>query len=250
MTLAWSSSINKKSPPLHNVPASVKVKLDEVWQKSYAELYEPTTNEATSLQDTVEEVLELFQDQDKTLVHLRHVWMALILAVVVEPTIKYYQPENTIPDQTIEKMSAWLLKTIKAEINSEIPFDFDPPADVLNICSVSAKQIEEFQTLHEVLNVYTNAIKTLNPKQSLEALIDILDDCLEGYAVFPGSYGRRELFNWWLLDVVPATWNLLPPSSMYAVESLPNRDNIRSHQMKILQAISFRNIEYRRFEIN
>ncbi len=235
---------------MHNIPASMKVKLTEVWQKSYAELYEPRTNESTSLQDTVEEVLELFQDQDKTLGHLRHVWMALILALVVEPTIKYYQPENTIPDQTIEKMSAWSLKNIKAEINSEIPFDFDPAADVLNICSVSAKQIEEFQTLHEALNVYTDAIKTLNPKQSLEALIDILDNCLEGYAVFPGSYGRSELFNWWLLDVVPATWNLLPPSSIYALESLPNRDNIRSDQMKILQAISFRNVEHRRFEIN
>jgi len=81
-------------------------------------------------------------------------------------------------------------------------------------------------------------MKTLDPDQSLAALIDILDDCLEGYAIFPGSYGRRDLLNWWLLDVVPATWHLLPPSSVYIVESLPDREKIGLEQMETLKKIS------------
>jgi hypothetical protein len=53
-----------------------------------------------------------------------------------------------------------------------------------------------------------------------ETLLEILDDCLEGYAIFPGSQGRRDLFNWWLLEVVPATWCLQFPESIYRINSI------------------------------
>jgi hypothetical protein len=61
---------------------------------------------------------------------------------------------------------------------------------------------------------------------------------LEGYAIFPGSYGRRELFDWWLLDVVPASWYLLPPNSIYSIDKLENGKNIAFRQMHKLQKIS------------
>jgi hypothetical protein len=36
----------------------------------------------------------------------------------------------------------------------------------------------------------------------------MVDDCLQGYAIVPGSEGRRSVFNWWLHVVVPAAWAL------------------------------------------
>jgi hypothetical protein len=212
-------------------------------QKPYAELYEPTTDEATSLQDSLEEILELFQDGNRTLSHLRYVWMALILAIVVKPTVEYYQSDNSIPDETIEEMALWLLRTIKAGIRPETPsvkiIDFMKYSGVSSISSSFSKKLEGFQVLYEALDVYVNAIKTLDEDQSLEALIDILDDCLEGYAIFPGSDGRRNLLSWWLLDVVPATWHLVSPSYVYVVDGLPNREKIVLAQMKTLKAISY-----------
>jgi hypothetical protein len=68
--------------------------------------------------------------------------------------------------------------------------------------------------------------------------LDILDDCLEGYAIFPGSYGRRELFDWWLLEVVPASWYLFPPSSIYFINELANEKIIVCRQMEKLEKIS------------
>jgi hypothetical protein len=100
-------------------------------------------------------------------------------------------------------------------------------------------KIPTFQVLYEALDVYRNAIKALDPNQSLEALLDILDDCLEGYAIFPGSYGRRELFDWWLLDVVPASWYLLAPSSIYSINELAHEKYITSRQIEKLEKISF-----------
>jgi hypothetical protein len=92
--------------------------------------------------------------------------------------------------------------------------NLDEPLDFTNIFSEDNK-IASFQVVYEALDVYKNAVKVLDPNQSLEALLNILDDCLEGYAIFPGSQGRRELFNWWLLEVVPASWSLSVPRYMY-----------------------------------
>jgi len=234
MTLIWSSSVNKNLALLNDIPDYLQVKLDEVWQKTYVELYEPITDKPTSLQDDLEEILELFQDGNRKLGHLRHVWMALILAIAVQPTIEYYQPDCSFPAETIEEITLWLLRTIEAGISSKIP-----PVKTLSNISVSfSEKLEGFQVLYEALDVYVNAMKTIDRDQSLAALIDILDDCLEGYAIFPGSDGRRDLLNWWLLDVVPATWHLLPPSSVYVLESLPDREKIGLEQMETLKKIS------------
>ena len=60
----------------------------------------------------------------------------------------------------------------------------------------------------------------INWLKDKEALLEILDDCLEGYAIFPGSQGRRDLFNWWLLEVIPAAWCLRFPESIYTIKGI------------------------------
>jgi hypothetical protein len=243
MTLAWSSSTDIRLSLLQNLPNYLQVAINKVWQQHYEELYESEADGTASLQDALDEVLQLFQGSPQTLCHLRYVWMALILALVVQPTIEYYQPHNSIPRKTISQISFWLLETLGRAISPEsqsaennktkLP---DATSEVLNL--FSDKRLESFQVLYEALDVYKSAILTLKPNQSLEALFDILDDILEGYAIFPGSYGRRELFDWWLLDVVPATWYLRPPNSIYVIDELPNKEDIKSHQISTLEQIS------------
>jgi hypothetical protein len=191
------------------------------WENRYEELYEP--NGTLLLEDALNQVLNSFQGGNHLLSQLRCVWMALTLAVVVEPTVKYYQPDSSIPEEAIKRLKEWFLKTLIQildpnkqlnggfeNIESITSVDFNSLLSIQNVQNVSS-----FQVLSEALNVYINAVKTLEPDHSLEALLNILDDCLEGYAIFPGSYGRRELFNWWLLDVVPSCWYLIPPDPAY-----------------------------------
>lgn len=247
MNLEWSGLTNKEL--LCNMPDSLQCVLKKVWHQHYEELYEPETEVTTSLSDAINEVLGLFQDTNQTLAHLRYVWMALILAIVVEPTIQYYQPSSSIPENTIKRMSFWLSDTLvnifdsnqqsiefislnhQDEIDSIIK-------DIKNNYKFNDSKLTSFQIWQEALDVYSNAIKTLDFNQSLEALSEILDDCLEGYAIFPGSNGRRELFDWWLLEVVPASWYLLHPNSIYVVNNLENRERIVIRQMKKLKSIS------------
>ena len=82
------------------------------------------------------------------------------------------------------------------------------------------KQSEGTQAIDEALDVFRNGVRILDINQARTALLEMLDDCLEGYAVFPGSQGRRDLFNWWLLEVVPATWCLQLPKLVYTINGL------------------------------
>lgn len=230
---------------LRQLPESIQGTLSRVWQQHYEELYEPEEEDAASLKDALDEILEVFQSNNQTLSHIRYVWMALILASVVEPTVEYYQPLNLIPQKTISKIELWLLENLEKMLDSKRKFsnalreeEFNAIVDGIQI-DYTNKKVPNFQIIFEALDVYMSAIKTLDYNQSLEALLDILDNCLEGYAIFPGSHGRRELFDWWLLEVVPASWYLLPPSSIYSVDKLGNEKNKGFCQMNKLNEISF-----------
>jgi hypothetical protein len=244
MTLEYSGFTNKEL--LCNMPDSFKAVLKKVWLQHYEELYEPETDGTTSLSHALNEILELFKDSNQTLTHARYVWMALILALVVEPTIKYYQPSNSIPEKVIEQITFWLSKNLANTFESEKYFtsvtnknELDIIVNQINHSSnFNDSKLSSFQIWNEALDVYSNTIRTLDFNQSLEALLEILDDCLEGYAIFPGSQGRRKLFDWWLLEVVPASWFLLPPGSIYTIDNLANRDSIVISQMKTLKSIS------------
>jgi len=237
MAFQWRNSIykqltrNRQSLLLH-LPASLQKAMITAWNQHYEELYESESDGTVLLEDALGEILNSFQSSNRTLMQLRYVWMALTLAVVVEPTIKYYQPDNPIPEDTINKLTKWLLKTI-AELfypKEQVNQDFENVVTNISVDinhTFSDKKISSFQVFSEALDVYISAVNALEPSHSLQALLDILDDCLEGYAIFPGSYGRRDLFNWWLLDVVPSCWHLLPPTSVYSLNDLADDD---SHQ--------------------
>ncbi|CAN1210815.1 hypothetical protein TUMEXPCC7403_11495 [Tumidithrix helvetica PCC 7403] len=243
MISTWSNSIDKTSSLICKLPNSFQGRLGVVYQQHYEELYESEAGGTTSLQDALNDILSLFhiQSSSPTLSHLRYVWMALILASVVEPTVKYYQPDNSIPEKTMNRLSLWLIETLTEMLSDKNRFSREAKKEEENNILDSSQffsennKISSFQVLYEALDVYKNAIEVLDPKQALEALRDILDDCLEGYAIFPGSYGRRELFDWWLLDVVPASWCLVAPNSIYST----NEKHIASDRIDKLQEISF-----------
>lgn len=244
MTLEDSSVTEKRLSLLRQLPESIQGTLSRVGQQHYEELYEPEAENAASLQDALDEILEVFQSNNQTLSHIRYVWMALILASVVEPTVQYYQPLNLIPQKTISKIELWLLETLEKMLDSKKKFsnalreeEFNALVDGIKL-DYTNKKVANFQIIFEALDVYMSAIKTLDYNQSLESLLDILENCLEGYAIFPGSHGRRELFDWWLLEVVPASWYLMPPSSIYSLDKLGNEKNKGFCQMNKLEEIS------------
>jgi hypothetical protein len=169
-------------------------------------LTHPTNNKILlSSQVRESQILETFKKEDGALWHSRYINMASILAMAVQPTVKAYDHN----DKRTEQVFQWIDKYRKTQ---EIPSS-ETIHNLFPVVSFGS------QALDEALDVFKNVLRVLNPFQAKEALLEILEDCLEGYAIFPGSQGRRDLFNWWLLEVVPAAWCSQTPQFIY---TLPN----------------------------
>lgn len=196
----------------------------------YEELYEKESDGSILLEKALFDILNSFKSDNSLLTQLRYVWMALILVLLVEPTIKYYQPNNSIPERTIKRLMFWLLLNIAEVSKSKNKSNRYSKTDVDYFLSIDKtnffvdREIPSLQILSEALDVYISAIKLLEPDYSLQTLLDILDNCLEGYAIIPGSGGRRQLFDWWLQDIVPSVWYLRPPTSVGLLNELTGND--------------------------
>jgi len=227
---------------LNIIPEEMQLLFSQIKLEHYEELYEPEADGTDSLQDALKKVLELIQHRDKKLAYYRYLWMTLILILVVEPTLEYYDSNNLLPKQVINLISSVLQNNINSKINTKIIDNNALDKLITEILKSHESYFQNkeanFQEINEALDVFYNAMKVIKYDQSVEAILEILYDCLEGYAIFPGSYGRRELFDWWLLDVVPASYNLLPPKSFYVVEGLENKEEIRLRQTRLLNQLS------------
>jgi hypothetical protein len=179
------------------IPESLHQLLYKAWQNHYQELYEEQADGTISLELTLLEILDALAEEDKSQCHSRYVCMALILALAVEPTIKAYLPETQKIEQVFNLVTNW-------SKNKEIP-------TVEEINQLFPQKSVGTQAIDEALDVFKNLLQVLNPTQAKKAILEILDDCLEGYAIIPGSMERRDLFNWWLLEVVPSSWCLQFP---------------------------------------
>lgn len=239
MVLVSSQSLNQKSSFLPKISDNFSVLLNKIRQQSYEELYEQNADGTVSLKDTFNEVLAEFEKLDLIWCHRCYVWMTLILTLLVEPTADYYQLMDFSPKNMI---ILWLQNQNYTNYNNNINDDKVIVHRHQTISQISDlltdKNLGSFQTINECLDVFSQAIRVLNYNQSKEAILEILENCLEGYAIFPGSSGRRELFDWWLLEVVPASWYLEPPQSFYVVEGLPNIEDIKLRHLNTLNQIS------------
>jgi hypothetical protein len=180
-------------------PRELHELLRTYWEKRYADLFE-AEGEA-SWRDAVEGILEAFGGPDDLPGHRKYVYMAWSLALAAYPTVKAWAPDDGRPDQVLDRVKAWTreAETLHGEDQE----------------SLFLPSIRPPQALSEAFDVFRNLLLVLDAAQARSALMEILDDCLEGYAIFPGSEGRRALFDWWLTEVVPASWCLRLPTRIY-----------------------------------
>lgn len=188
----------------YELPNELRQILKQVWSLRYEELYEEVPDNII-LENSFSKILETIQVQDQNLYNLKYVYIALTLGLAVEPTIKAYLPEDIRPQQIIQTVKLWL-KT-KEKLTQNIGELFPTPS-VGN------------QAIDEAIDVFKNLLTCLELESAQKSLLSIFDNCFEGYAIFPGSEGRRDLFNWWLLEVVPAAWCLQLPKTIYTIQGI------------------------------
>jgi hypothetical protein len=163
----------------------------------YPELYEAAdARGARDLDEAVSDVITALGDprtDDRAWRRLGFVGRAVLVEVV--PTIAAHWPAGLEAASAVrEALDAWLSSASAPAVVEGLPKAPLAP-----------------QALGEAMSVVKDAARLMDRTQAQDALSEILDSIFQGYALFPGSEGRRALFDWWLDDVVPAAAALRTP---------------------------------------
>lgn len=176
-------------------------RLERCWNMKYRELYEePAGPPVVKLAEACSTIVRGLWDNGGPEGHRRVVWMCLAMAHASRPLARHCDPTDQRPDQVISIVEGWLLGRGDTAV-------FEPDFSDVGIKGRS-------QELDESLLVFQALLRALKPEQALESALEVLDCCFEGYAILPGL-GKRDLFNWWLLRVVPSAFECRVPSLIY-----------------------------------
>jgi hypothetical protein len=127
----------------------------------------------------------------------------IIIALAAQATLKHYFPDDSRPDIVVSKVNDWI------ETSVEFPDDF-PDTLFPDINEGGMHQAAD-----EAYNIFYGLLKALNKESAPTALIDILYDAITGDAISPFTAAKRDLFNWWIIEVVPKAYHLKLPSNLY-----------------------------------
>ncbi|PSB39731.1 hypothetical protein C7B69_01735 [filamentous cyanobacterium Phorm 46] len=191
-----------KLPKNLDIPEKLKETLQAVWDRQYRDLYE--RGGKSDVEAAFVEVLTAFGMPNDAISHQRYVYMAYAMALASQPTIKHYFPEERKVEIVQAIVSCWL------KDGCEIPETW---ADTL---FSNINEIGRYQASDEAYSILYGLVKTLNPKTAYKAILHILYDAITGDAISGFAAAQRDMFNWWLIEVIPAAYCLKLPSTLYS----------------------------------
>ena len=211
----------EKSPLILSaeIPDSLRLVIEKMQGYSYAELYEEKDIQGISLEDSLITVFDAIEKEKNSLdISYCYFFMAIVMGIAVQPTIKTYLPRETITGNIFQYLfQNWIYYQDNYQPNLNVSFQN------------YQNTLGQYQALDEAVDVFDNIPQVLESVKR-EAILNILDDCFQGYAIFPGSQGRRELFDWWLLDVVPSVFCGRLPKSIHTLKGI---DKMTKHITRI-----------------
>jgi len=209
------------------IPDSLRLVIERIQSYSYAELYEEKNIKGISLEDSLITVFDAIEKEKNSLdISYCYFFMAIVMGIAVQPTIKTYLPGETarFNRETITgNIFQYLFRDWIYSQHNYQPYFNVSFQDYQNY-------LGQYQALDEAVDVFENMLQVLESIKTREAILNILDDCFQGYAIFPGSQGRRELFDWWLLDVVPSVFCGRLPKSIHTLKGI---DKMTKHITRI-----------------
>ena len=202
------------------IPDSLRLVIQRIQGYSYAELYEEKDIQGISLEKSLNIVFDEIEKEKNSLdISYCYFFMAIVMGIAVQPTITTYLPRETITGNIFQYLfQNWIYPQDNYQSNFNVAF-----RDYQNY-------LGQYQALDEAVDVFENMLQVLESIKTREAILNILDDCFQGYAIFPGSQGRRELFDWWLLDVVPSVFCGRLPKNIHTLKGI---DKMTKHITRI-----------------
>lgn len=189
-------------PPGCDLPDELKVILQDVWNRKYKSLYE--RGGKLSVETAFEDVLKVFGMPEDTISHRRYVYMAYGIALATKSTIKHYFPKESRFEKVQNTVESWINKGV------EIPEYF---ADKL---FPDMGELGSYQATDEAYNILYALLKALDIHTAYDAVLDILYDAITGDAISGFTAAKRDILNWWIVEIIPSAYCLKLPPSFYS----------------------------------
>ena len=189
-------------PEWFNGPEELTKILQEVWNRSYPDLHDRGGKD--DLEEAIGELLKTLGTLNNEMTHKRYVYIAWTMALAAEATIKHYFPDNQIFSLVEKQVLLWLEKGV------EVPDNF------ANTVFSDLEKIGKYQAAGEAYNILYATLNSLEVENADEAVLDILDDVLTGDPVSGSTDTKRDIFNWFIVEVIPAAYCLRIPDTIYS----------------------------------
>lgn len=185
-------------PSWFDGPEPLRALLGTLWSEKYFELYE-NDDSTHRTRDAFVAVVDALWDEGGRPGHRRLLWMGYALALAAGHMVRIHRPDESRIEQVLDATRA-AIRGDEVDLDPDELFPMQSLGDM---------------TLDEAIDVYRNLVGALRSEHARERILEILETCIEDSAIFPGSDGRRDLFNWWLVQVVPAAWCERLPDRIY-----------------------------------
>ncbi len=187
-----------------DLPPTFLKKLKQVWEGSYDSLYEDGND---SIEDAIIDILRELNKGDDITVKNRLIYLVWILCLSCKDTIRSYLPE----DRRHERILSYFLEWEKN--------NYDIKLDITEEFTDIGKN-GNAQNLDEALLVFSESFMVLSGAENVnELIVDILDLCLQGYAIAAGSKDRRLILNWLINNVIPSAFCCRKSNLIYSINT-------------------------------
>ena len=135
--------------------------LQKVYERRYADFY--LDNGSDDVEESFEEVLQVIGDPMDLINHQRYVTIGWAIALAAQPTIQYYFPDDYRADTVVKHVSIWIGNQIK--LSGNVANTLFP--------EINKDGFGGHPAAEEAYHIFYNLIKSLDPKDAYEAIIDI-----------------------------------------------------------------------------
>lgn len=182
---------------------AIKARLLAIGERRYLDI-DDGPDRPHRIRDAFTEVIELLRAaEDPARTHRTYVRLALIMALGTRFSISLYEAGNGRIPKVREDVDRWL--------RDGTPLPEPVGLDLLPVPMTAEQVRDDAVEVHRTLSEMPGS-----PQRAAEMLWDILDLTLDGFAVFPGSQGKRDLFHWWLGQAIPAAMMDRLPDHIYS----------------------------------
>lgn len=178
--------------------------LKKLWNTEYSELYDneyfDKSNDCISdLESDIEILLDAFVNPKENKFREKSLLLGNVMCMACFPHLK-----ATLSNSQIKWFELFLGCL---ENNTNLSVSSQPSIDDLPGSSSEAAM------------VFFQMANLEQQKDYKNSLLDMLDSCIPGSGICPGSLDKRAIFNWFLVDVFPCIYYLKKPDFIYTIKT-------------------------------